>query len=133
LAADVIRGRFVEDSRGYRSLKPSARRSQLATGGRASEVVRDGVRGDAFVPFLGHGTGGSSNLYGMVLERLFPADLTVERGWLVSYDEMRPWYETAERLFRVRGTVDPTRGEPTPHLLEPPPLSPANAALNDQL
>jgi len=53
-AEGVIRGRFVEDSPAYRALDASARRNQLAMGGRAWEAVSDGLRGDEFVPFLGH-------------------------------------------------------------------------------
>jgi choline dehydrogenase-like flavoprotein len=94
-----------------------------------TESIEDPVRGDRFVPHLGCGTGGSSVLWGMTLERLFPADF--DGGWPVSYGEMVPWYEAAERLFRVRGEPDPVRGELMPHLLTPPLLSPANEAVFD--
>jgi choline dehydrogenase-like flavoprotein len=128
-AGDALRGQFVEDLPGFRNLSDSERRRRLARGGRMLETIEDATRGDRFLPHLGCGTGGSSVLYGMTMERLFPSDF--QSGWPLSYQEMLPWYEAAERLFRVRGTPDPTRGEPAPHLLEPPPLSPANAAVFD--
>lgn len=124
---DALRGQFVEDLPGFRNLSDFEQRRRLARGGRMGETIEDASRGDCFFPHIGCGTGGSSVLYGMTMERLFPSDF--ENGWPVSYERMRPWYEAAERLFRVRGTPDPVRGEPMPHLLEPPPLTPANEAV----
>jgi choline dehydrogenase-like flavoprotein len=121
---NALRGQLVEDLPGLRNLSDSEYRRRLADGGRMVEAIEDVTRGDRFLPHIGCGTGGSSVLYGMTMERLFPSDF--QNGWPVSYQEMLPWYEAAERLFRVRGTPDPMRGEPAPHLLEPPPLSPAN-------
>jgi choline dehydrogenase-like flavoprotein len=56
----------------------------------------------------------------MVLERFFPADFAggLSNGtagslqgtrWPIAYEELRPWYDAAERLYRVRGEADPLR------------------------
>lgn len=121
---------FVEAEAAYHRLDEPARRQRLAQGGRNSEPWRDQHRGDRFVPYVGSGVGGSSALYGMALERLFPEDFA---AWPVSYRQMEPWYEAAEKLYRVRGTADPVRNEPAYHLLPPPPLSTANDAVFAQL
>ena len=91
-----------------------------------------------FVPFVGAGTGGSSALYGMALERLFPADLEPRRyhpaaidsslpeRWPISYDELAAYYTKAERLYGVRGSLDPLRKDTTfGYVGDPPRYSPA--------
>lgn len=92
---------------------------------------------------LGCGSGGSSLLYAAALERLLPADFepranfpevpeaALPEAWPVSYAQMEPWYEKAERLYRVRGTPDPLQGGGRDHLLEPLPLSPRDEALRE--
>jgi choline dehydrogenase-like flavoprotein len=81
----------------------------------------------------------------MALERLFPADFSprqhhdeatdcnLPERWAVGYDELTPYYAAAERLYRVRGTIDPLRHEKDFSHLEPPPLSPVNQELWDHL
>jgi choline dehydrogenase-like flavoprotein len=84
----------------------------------------------SFVPFVGSGTGGSSALYGMVLERFFPSDFAT---WPVGYEAMAPYYARAEALFRVHGTPDPRRlGDAS---LKPPaaPLSRAASDIAEHL
>jgi len=88
-----------------------------------------------FAP-LGCGSGGSTSLYAAALERFYPADFqpranfpavsdsTLPEKWPVSYQELRPFYERAEALFRVRGTRDPLHQEGDTILREPPGLSP---------
>lgn len=97
----------------------------LARSGRTSDEIEDisWRRPRRFVPTLGSGTGGSSAIYGMVCERFFardftprqdfrnPGDSTVPDAWPVTYDQMRPWYEQAEKLLGVRGQIDPLRPE----------------------
>jgi choline dehydrogenase-like flavoprotein len=114
----------------------------LMRAGRWAEELEDvtGPKPRRFVPFIGSGTGGSSALYGAVLERFFPADFTPRRHhanagstlperWPITYDELRPYYETAERLFQVHGERDPLRhGEPRPYR-RPPPVSDVNREL----
>ncbi len=93
-----------------------------------------------FAP-LGCGTGGSTLLYAAGLERFAPEDFeprrhhpqatesTLPDRWPVSYSELEPYYEQAERLYRVRGTPDPLRTGGGSSLLEPPPLSPRDQHL----
>lgn len=73
----------------------------LKRGGRAWEWIEDrsGPKSARFIPFIGAGAGGSSGLYGMVMERFQPSDF---EGWPISYESMVPYYEMAERLYRVR-------------------------------
>src|SRR5581483_11890990 len=64
---------------------------------------------------------GSSALYGMALERLFPIDFTPEKAhpqagestlpsnWPITYGDLEPYYQAAERLFRLHGEPDPRR------------------------
>ena len=126
---------------------PSTHRAILAAAGRYTEELEDvsGHRAQSFVPFIGSGTGGSSALYGMALERFFAADFTpgqhhaqashssIPSSWPLKYDDLSPYYQMAERLFRVRGTVDPLREGAEITYLSPPPLVPANRALQDFL
>lgn len=84
----------------------------------------------------GCGTGGTTLLYAAALERFFPADFqpranfpdavdsTLPERWPISYDDLRPFYERAEVLFRVKGTPDPLGRNEQSRLRTPPPLSP---------
>lgn len=87
-----------------------------------------------FAP-LGCGVGGSTLLYAAALERFAPSDFqpranhraardsSVPETWPVSYEEFAPYYERAEKLFRVRGTPDPLDTGSAGALLPPPALS----------
>ncbi|MDC0666190.1 GMC oxidoreductase [Nannocystis radixulma] len=124
---------------------PAARhREVLARAGRYPDTIKDcsGPRPRSFIPFVGSGTGGSTALYGMALERFFPSDFEPRRShpdapdtslpadWPITYAELAPYYEVAEKLFRVRGTADPLRAEgPASHYMAPPPLTPAAGEL----
>jgi len=87
----------------------------------------DGAVSELFAP-LGCGLGGSTLLYAAALERFERSDFQAvpglehpTGGWPISYDAMRPYYERAEQLYRVRGTSDPL-GEPA-ELAKPPQAS----------
>lgn len=115
----------------------------LARAGRTSDAVLDRSCGDVpFIPFTGSGAGGSSALYGMAMERFDPVDFaprarfasaaqtTLPERWPIAYEDLAPHYEMAERLYRVRGTRDPSRRDDARALSPPPPLSPRGLALS---
>ena len=138
LHADTLRGAYPE--LGFRRVEAASVRhtTLLAQAGRCYEEVRDGPR--SFVPLIGCGTGGSSALYGMAMERFFPADFeprqnfpaeagsSLPDAWPIRYEDLVPYYRQAEDLYRVRGRRDPLRPGDS-DLLPPPPMSPRNAEL----
>lgn len=95
-------------------------------------------------PPIGSGAGGSTAQFNAVLDRFRPEDFTPRRffwdvsdtslpeAWPISYEEMVPYYERAESLYRVRGTQDPLTSTAT-SLLEPPPASAREFAILDAL
>ena len=98
------------------------------------------------MPFIGSGTGPSSALYGMVCEQFFARDCTPRQNfldpgesacadaWMVSYDEMRPWYAEAERLLGVsRRARSAAAGAAGAGLPAAPPFSADNQPLVDYL
>jgi choline dehydrogenase-like flavoprotein len=107
-------GNYAENFFDKKEAPQNKRREILARAGRYAEEISDHSKASEkrFVPFIGCGTGGSSALYGMALERFRPADLST---WPVNYRSLRDYYETAERLFRVNAPTD---------------LHPANQALS---
>ena len=99
-------------------------------------IFQNTEAGEALVNALGCGVGGSTAVFHMAMERLWPSDFvprdshrsaidaTLPDSWPISYEELLPYYDRAERLYRVRGTSDPLRCE-QPGLLDPPaPTSP---------
>ena len=133
-------GRYAEDDFPRPEAPQPDHRDILARAGRYPDQIvdRSTSRTQRFVPFIGAGAGGSSALYGMALERVWPAAFaardqyeappgaSLPPRWPVAYAELAPYYDAAERLFRVRGGVDPLREDgPREHLLAPPPLTPA--------
>ena len=128
---------------------PSAKHQQvLLNSGRWVEEITDvsSTRPRRFIPFLGSGSGGSTAIYGAILERFFPIDFEPGRKypdatepslpdrWPITYDQLAPYYEEAEKLFRVRGTADPCRDHlDTEHFRSPPTLSDSAAELQSYL
>jgi choline dehydrogenase-like flavoprotein len=67
------------------------------------EPVYDVHSKRVFRPFLGEGVGGSSRLYGMVMERLEESDFQQKGGrWPLSLKEWDPYFSKAETLFQVK-------------------------------
>ena len=73
--------------------------------------------GRRFAPGNYYQVGGNTKLYGAVLIRYRAEDFAemqhaegVSPAWPFPYETLAPWYEAAERLYRVRGDVasDPT-------------------------
>ncbi|MFN3325424.1 MAG: GMC oxidoreductase [Bryobacteraceae bacterium] len=115
----VEMGRNLTRGRGYRKGYPDPD-TPPAEAGRADWLLYEGDR--AFRPRIGMGAGGSSALYGMVLERLDPLDFATETAfaslpaeermaaalparWPISYEEMAPWYEAAEMRLAGRAST----------------------------
>ncbi|WP_108261860.1 GMC oxidoreductase [Mangrovicoccus ximenensis] len=76
-----------------------------------------GSDGTPFVAGNHYAVGGNSKFYGGVMYRYREADFAPRRhpggtspGWPLAYADLAPWYDRAERLFRVRGAAgeDPT-------------------------
>ena len=146
--ASTLKGRYPETAFECPSAPQPHHRPVLADAGRDWKVIEDTsrVRRKSYLPFIGAGTGGSSALYGMALERFFPEDFTprsshpaatdadLPESWPIAYADLVPFYEAAERLYRVRGEVDVLRGEGfRPPYLPPPPLTPSASKLRDYL
>src|SRR5271163_104415 len=144
----TIRAAMPELAEPRAGRSPDAYYDALARAGRSTDEIEDisGRFPHRFVPFIGSGTGGSSALYGMVCERFFaadftprqhfrtPGDSTVPESWPITYDQMRPWYEQAEKLLGVRGQPDPLRPEAAEvNLPAAPPFSADNQPLVDYL
>ncbi|MGA2410642.1 MAG: GMC family oxidoreductase [Candidatus Binataceae bacterium] len=95
-------------------------------------------------PPIGAGAGGSTAQFNAVMDRFRPQDFTprcffpdvpgasLPDAWPISYEEMAPFYERAERLFRVRGTQDPLAPFGA-SLLEPPAATARELAVSDAL
>jgi choline dehydrogenase-like flavoprotein len=122
-------------------------RALLDRHGRCADPLVDvtGARPRSFVPFIGQGLGGSSALYGMALERFWPVDFEPASGtagtggaaaverWPLRYDDLLPHYRAAERLYQVRGDVDPLRALKGLPADEPLPGAPALPAADEAL
>lgn len=134
----ATRGTYPELFFPYPQAPKPEHRDILSCAGRYCDEIEDHTltRPRPFIPFMGSGTGGSSALYGMAMERFFPADFEPKRNysmapdttlpaqWPISYTELAPYYKAAEDLYRIRGTVDPLREfEPREPLKSPPPLT----------
>lgn len=70
-----------------------------------------------FTPNTHYWVGGNTSFYGAALMRFKPLDFDqtdhvdgISPAWPITYDDMRPWYEKAERLWEVHGErgIDPT-------------------------
>ncbi|MEJ2685883.1 MAG: GMC family oxidoreductase [Gammaproteobacteria bacterium] len=136
-----LRGDYPEKLSSGTKGSGSMSTSILARAGRWAESLQacSGNQCRSFVPFIGSGTGGSSALYGMVLERLFPEDFTpraqfpgagdssLPESWPITYPDMQPYYAQAEVLYRVAGQPDRLRSDSEGMVLrEAPPIAAPN-------
>jgi choline dehydrogenase-like flavoprotein len=92
---------------------------------RTRERWLDGS-GKDFLPYTHYCVGGNSKFWGAVLYRLRREDFGelrheggISPAWPIDYDTLAPYYDRAERLYSVHGSVDgdptgPPRG-PFPH------------------
>lgn len=115
--------------------EPAARVARGCWPEKITTVV-DGAVSRFFAP-MGCGAGGSTLLFAAALERFGRSDFDGagdESGrleWPVSYDDFLPYYERAERLYRVRGTSDPLDADAHDRLLAPAPLGRFDACLSE--
>lgn len=143
----ALRGDYAENFSSQTAHSTLDPKDIMALAGRWNEEIDDisSSRKRRFVPFIGLGTGGSSALYGMALERFFPSDFTPKQyyphahnatlpaEWPISHEELFPHYKSAECLYRVRGTHDPLREDGADHFLPPPSLTPGAEELHGLL
>ncbi len=123
-------------------------RAILAASGRWADMLEDASapRVRRHIPFIGSGTGGSSALYGAAMERFFSEDFRPgacfpdrDRGnlpdaWPIQYSQLAPYYQRAERLYSVKGGLDPLRTDTASSGIESAPaFTPANQALSEFL
>ncbi len=138
LHIDTLQGEYPELHFRHAEAASARHAPLLARAGRCYDEIQDGER--SFVPLIGCGVGGSSALYGMAMERFFPADFeprqhfphaatsSLPDAWPVRYEDYAPYYRRAEQLYRVRGSRDPLRPADS-ELPPPPPLSPRSIEL----
>lgn len=145
---DSLTGCYAEQYLGTSAFSSLSERAIFKNAGREWTEIEDRTtsRVKTYIPFIGAGTGGSTALYGMALERFFPEDFTpgvcypqaeessLPNFWPITYQDLLPYYEAAERLYRVRGSPDALRGADFfPPYLDPPPLSAHAKVLSDYL
>ncbi len=113
------------------SIEPETQQQQYINGKWPTQI-RTKINGkdrDMWAP-LGCGVGGSSLLYAAALQRFRREDFDTRPApeavnaeslsWPVSYDEMEPYYQKAEHIFSVCGTVDPLEEGANYNLAAPP-------------
>tara|TARA_B100000945_G_scaffold289342_1_gene262336 strand:- start:408 stop:1976 length:1569 start_codon:yes stop_codon:yes gene_type:complete len=78
-----------------------------------------GADGDPFAPQTVYALGGNTKIWGSVLQRMRSEDfkdLHLQEGispsWPISYEELEPYYELAERMYKVKGIRGIDQTEP---------------------
>lgn len=94
------------------------------------------VKGQAFVPGNYYYHGGNTKFYGAVLMRYRENDFSgvdhlegTAPPWPFGYDEIAPWYQAAEELFQVRGSLGEDLTEPRHERSYPHPAVPDEPAI----
>lgn len=96
---DALRGQYSEMVSPSTARVSQQKGMQLLLAGRYPDAISDS--GHPFTPMIGCGSGGSSALYGMTMERFFPADFVPGLGahtdprkahppWPISYADLAP-------------------------------------------
>ncbi|MEQ9812111.1 MAG: GMC family oxidoreductase [Azospirillaceae bacterium] len=132
------RGQRLEDGPSARDADAIFRRGVY----RPEETWLDG-EGRPFSPGNYYFHGGNTKFYGAVLLRLREADFEameheggLSPAWPIGYADLAPWYDAAERLYKVAGSTgeDPTEPPHTSPYPRPPiPDEPAIAAVRERL
>ncbi len=109
---------------------------------KAAELWRD-AQGGWFSPGVHYFVGGNTKVYGAALPRLRQEDFGeiaheggISPAWPITYDDLSPYYDRAERLYKVHGLAgadptDPPRSGPFP--FPPMPADPYMESLADRL
>ncbi|PBC03718.1 GMC family oxidoreductase [Mesorhizobium sp. WSM3860] len=102
-----------------------------------------GSDGEAFQPGNYYYVGGNSKFFGAVMYRYRLEDFSprphmdgASPGWPITYDELEPWYDRAEAIFKVRGDASQDPTEPpreSPYRFPPVQDEPAIAAVRSRL
>ncbi len=132
------RGDYLKDS-------PEARddRAIFQKGFYRSSEEWLGTDGESFLPGNYYYVGGNSKFFGAVMYRYRREDFAprphmdgASPGWPISYEALSPWYDAAESIFRVRGSVSEDPTEPphdTSYAYPKVPDEPAIAAVRRRL
>jgi choline dehydrogenase-like flavoprotein len=108
---------------------------------RAKELWLD-ERGREFNPYTHYNVGGNTKFWGSVLYRLRREDFEevrhadgVSPAWPIDYETLAPYYDRAERLYKVRGAVgdDPTEPPRGPFPYPAVPHAPGMARIAERL
>jgi choline dehydrogenase-like flavoprotein len=102
-----------------------------------------GTDGQAFLPGNYYHVGGNSKFFGGVMYRYRREDFLPRQhvegrspGWPLPYEELEPWYDRAEKVFKVRGDASQDPTEPphaNPYPFPPVPDEPPIAAVRKRL
>jgi choline dehydrogenase-like flavoprotein len=94
---------------------------------KADERWTDDATGETFRPDMFYWLGGNTKVYGSALLRFRPEDFGnlqtldgLSPAWPITYDDLAPFYDRAERLYHVHGTrgadpFEPPASGPLPH------------------
>jgi choline dehydrogenase-like flavoprotein len=109
---------------------------------KTTERWRDGT-GRSFRPGMHYFVGGNTKVYGAALPRLRCEDFSAydhadgnSPAWPITYEELEPYYQRAEVLYRVHGTATEDPTEPPrsgPYPFPPVPDEPEIARLRERL
>jgi choline dehydrogenase-like flavoprotein len=138
--------RIVILERGERLADCVEARDDAAIFGRGhfrTQEIWETPEGEAFNPGNYYYVGGNSKLFGAVMIRYRAEDFRPIRhlggttpGWPIGYDELEPWYQRAEELYRVRGDAGQDPTEPWhsgPYPFPPVPDEPSIAEVRARL
>ena len=98
--------------------------------------------GREFQPYTHYNVGGNTKFWGSVLYRLRREDFQavqhadgISPAWPIDYETLAPYYDRAEQLYKVRGSVgdDPTEPPRSPYPFPPVPHAPGMARVAERL
>ena len=97
---------------------------------RSTETWTDSVTGEPFTPGMWYWLGGNTKVYGSALLRLRPEDFGtlqtldgVSPAWPISYADLAPHYDRAERVYHVHGARGADPFEPPAGPFPHPPIA----------